>query len=44
MRKLQREVDPQYLNCPIRNVIDKFGDKWSLLVLYHLREFRYRPQ
>ena len=29
MRKLQREVDPQYLNCPIRNVIDKFGDKWS---------------
>ena len=33
MRKLQREVDPQYLNCPIRNVIDKFGDKWSLLVL-----------
>ena len=38
MRKLQREVDPQYLNCPIRNVIDKFGDKWSLLVLYHLNE------
>ena len=34
MRKLQREVDPQYLNCPIRNVIDKFGDKWSLRVLY----------
>ena len=38
MRKLQREVDPQYMNCPIRNVIDKFGDKWSLLVLYHLNE------
>ena len=38
MRKLQKEVDPQYLNCPIRNVIDKFGDKWSLLVLYHLNE------
>ena len=38
MRKLQKEVDPQYMNCPIRNVIDKFGDKWSLLVLYHLNE------
>ena len=38
MRKLQREVDPQYLNCPIRNVIEKFGDKWSLLVLYQLHD------
>jgi len=36
MRKLQKEVDPQYMNCPIRNVIDKFGDKWSLLVMYQL--------
>ena len=38
MRKLQREVDPQYMNCPIRNVIDKFGDKWSLFVLYQLHD------
>ena len=38
MRKLQKEVDPQYMNCPIRNVIDKFGDKWSLLVLYQLHD------
>ena len=36
MRKIYKEVDPQYMNCPIRNVIDKFGDKWSLLVLYQL--------
>ena len=36
MRKINKEVDPQYTNCPIRNVIDKFGDKWSLLVLYQL--------
>ena len=41
MRKIVKEVDPQYLNCPIRNVIDKFGDKWSLLVLYHLNELRF---
>jgi len=26
----------KYANCPIRNVIAKFGDKWSLLVLYCL--------
>ena len=38
MRKIVKEVDPRYLNCPIRHVIDKFGDKWSLLVLYHLHK------
>lgn len=38
MRRIIKEVDPRYLTCPIRNVIDKFGDKWSLLVLYHLSE------
>ncbi|MBR5925210.1 MAG: helix-turn-helix transcriptional regulator, partial [Bacteroidales bacterium] len=31
-----KEVNTAYLTCPIRNVIDRFGDKWSLLVLYHL--------
>ena len=31
-----KEINPEYLVCPIRNVIDKFGDKWSLLVLYEL--------
>ena len=39
MRKIVKEVDPRYLACPIRNVIDKFGDKWSLLVLYHLNQY-----
>ena len=28
----------QYLTCPIRQVISKFGDKWSLLVLYTINE------
>ena len=36
MRKINKEINPHYLTCPIRNVIDKFGDKWSLLVLYQL--------
>ena len=33
-----KEVNTAYLTCPIRNVIDRFGDKWSLLVLYHLHK------
>ncbi len=31
-----KTVYTEYLSCPIRNVIDRFGDKWSLLILYHL--------
>ncbi len=34
--RIMKEVNTAYLTCPIRNVIDRFGDKWSLLVLYHL--------
>ena len=33
-----KEINPEYLVCPIRQVIDKFGDKWSLLVLYELNK------
>lgn len=33
-----KEVNTAYLTCPIRNVIDRFGDKWSLLVLYHIHK------
>lgn len=29
-------TDPGYAACPIRNIVDRFGDKWSLLVLYNL--------
>jgi DNA-binding HxlR family transcriptional regulator len=29
-------------NCPIRNVLDQVGDKWSLLVLVALSERRLR--
>ena len=24
--------------CPIRNILDRFGDKWSILVLLHLKK------
>lgn len=36
MKTISQNVDPRYLACPIRQVISKFGDKWSLLVLYSL--------
>jgi len=32
------ENDIKYRTCPIRNVLGKIGDKWSLLVLYTLNE------
>lgn len=34
MRK--SDIRPEYMACPIRQVISQFGDKWSLLVLYTL--------
>ena len=30
------DIKAEYLACPIRQVINKFGDKWSMLVLYSL--------
>ena len=32
------DIKAEYLACPIRNVISRFGDKWSLLVLYTINE------
>lgn len=29
-------IDPVFPNCPIRNVLARIGDKWSLLVLLTL--------
>lgn len=34
MRKVSKEVDAKYIACPIRQVISKLGDKWSMLILY----------
>ena len=31
-------IKTEYLACPIRQVISRFGDKWSMLVLYTLNE------
>ena len=32
----KKEINPEYLTCPIRQVISRFGDKWSMLVIYSL--------
>ena len=33
---VKKDINPSYLACPIRQVISRFGDKWSRLVLYTL--------
>ncbi len=38
MAKKETTVNSAYLTCPIRQVVSKFGDKWSLLVLYSLNQ------
>ena len=38
MRKLQREVDPQYLNCPIRNVMSDCSQKMLSQTLKRLEQ------
>ena len=30
----EKNINPSYLACPIRQVISRFGDKWSMLVLF----------
>lgn len=32
------EIFSKNSNCPIRNVLSRFGDKWSILVLFTLGE------
>lgn len=32
----EERMRSEYLSCPIRHVISRFGDKWSLLVLFLL--------
>jgi DNA-binding HxlR family transcriptional regulator len=33
-----KELDLRYPACPIRNVLSRFSDKWSLLILLNLLE------
>ena len=40
MKKMIRNqvVDPLFPQCPVRNVISRIGDRWSLLVLLALHD------
>ena len=31
------DVKVEYLACPIRQVVSRFGDKWSMLVLLFIK-------
>lgn len=33
-----KEIKAEYLACPIRQVVSKFCDKWSMLALYTINE------
>ena len=33
---IMSDIKAEYLACPIRQVVSRFGDKWSLLVLFLL--------
>jgi DNA-binding HxlR family transcriptional regulator len=33
---IMADIKAEYLACPIRRVLSRFGDKWSMLVLYML--------
>ena len=33
MEKKIKKVSPEFVDCPIRTVLDRFGDKWSVLIL-----------
>lgn len=32
------DMQPMFPDCPIRNVLSRIGDKWSMLVLYTLAQ------
>ncbi|HEY8934419.1 MAG TPA: helix-turn-helix domain-containing protein [Cyclobacteriaceae bacterium] len=36
----KKEVISDIYKCPIRNIVDRFGDKWSLLVILTIGEKR----
>jgi len=33
-----KTLDPRFPDCPIRNVLSRLCDKWSILVLYTINE------
>ena len=38
MTNNKSDMQPMFPDCPIRNVLSRIGDKWSMLVLYTLAQ------
>ncbi len=36
-------VDPLFPDCPVRNILSRIGDKWSILALHTLEEANGEP-
>ena len=34
--RARRSIPPQLVNCPVRNVLDRMSDRWSVLILREL--------
>jgi len=35
---MRKALEGGYANCPIRDILDRLADRWSLLVLIHLHD------
>lgn len=35
---MRKPVQGEMRNCPVRDILDRIGDRWSLLVLVHLQD------
>ena len=38
LKKILQGLEGVVSVCPIRNILDRFGDKWSMLSIFHLGE------
>lgn len=38
LQKILQKTEGVVSVCPIRNILDRFGDKWSMLSIFHLGE------
>jgi DNA-binding HxlR family transcriptional regulator len=38
LQKILQKTEGGISGCPIRNILDRFGDKWSMLSIFHLGE------
>ncbi|NRB39356.1 MAG: helix-turn-helix transcriptional regulator [Pseudomonadales bacterium] len=42
MQKVTNNIENKHEDCPLRDILELIGDKWSLLILYVLNERPFR--